>query len=115
MPVRSLTSSVLKWPSEAEVVEALTRWAPKVAGDNRDVVRIGYFGSYARGNWGVGSDLDVLVIVGQTDVSYLERARRFDATSLPVPADVFVYTKDEWESGVFHPAGIEARWVYERA
>lgn len=55
MPVRSLRSSVLKWPDRAQVDAAVREWAAQVALSRPEVVRIGYFGSYARGDWGWGA------------------------------------------------------------
>ena len=61
MPVRSLGSSVLRWPSREEVEEALKAWLSRhpIPG----LLAAGYFGSYARGEAGVGSDLDLLLLV----------------------------------------------------
>lgn len=50
-----------------------------------EVVRVGDLGSYARGDWGVGSDLDLIIIVDQSDDPFERRAARWDATELPVP------------------------------
>lgn len=58
---------------------------------------MGYFGSFARGNWGVGSDLDVLVIVDDANRPFFERPSQFDTSPLPVPVDLLVYTREEWE------------------
>ena len=52
MFVRFLSSSVLKWPDKAEVEEAVRSWALEVGEDDAGVVAVGYFGSYARGDWG---------------------------------------------------------------
>jgi len=117
MPVRSLRSSVLKWPDREEVDRAVRRWARSVA--RPGVVRIGYFGSYARGDWGVGSDLDLIVVVAQSDLPFHRRAGVWDLTDLPVPAEVLVYTEEEWaslpERGRFgRHLREEAVWVYER-
>jgi predicted nucleotidyltransferase len=49
MPVRSLNSPVLIWPDAESVDLAARRWAEH-ASQNPEVVRIGYFGSYARGD-----------------------------------------------------------------
>ena len=98
MPVRSLSSSVLKWPDAQEVNRAVRRWASQMMREHLEVVRIGYFGSYARGDWGVGSDLDLVVVVRKSDQPFLRRAIDYDATGLPVPADVLVYTEEEWEA-----------------
>jgi len=50
MPVRSLNTSVLKWPDEKEVEEPLKRWANVVTLKRKDIRKIGFFGSYARSN-----------------------------------------------------------------
>ena len=63
MPVRLLSSSVLKWPDAQTVDKAVRRWAEDIHQNRKDVLRIGYFGSYARGDWGVGSDLDLIIIL----------------------------------------------------
>jgi predicted nucleotidyltransferase len=60
-------------------------------------VRIGYFGSIATGNWGVGSDLDLLVIVRDCKEPFERRGRAFDALGFPVPVDLLVYTEEEWQ------------------
>jgi predicted nucleotidyltransferase len=78
------------------VDEAVRKWAQRVRESNADVLRVGYVGSYARGNWGVGSDVDLVVIVARAIRPFTERASAFDTTTLPVPADLVVYTAQEW-------------------
>ncbi|MGQ9478291.1 MAG: nucleotidyltransferase domain-containing protein, partial [Candidatus Bipolaricaulia bacterium] len=73
MPVRSLNSSVLKWPDAKTVDRAVRIWAKEIAQLKPEVVRIGYLGSYARGDWGVGSDLDLVVVVQRSDLSFTHR------------------------------------------
>lgn len=97
MPVKSLHSAVLKWPDAQSVREAVQKWAAKLKA-NPNVIKVGYFGSYARGDWGVGSDLDLIVIVQTSKEPFARRAASFDTTALPVPADLIVYTHSEWES-----------------
>ncbi|WP_211204587.1 nucleotidyltransferase domain-containing protein [Ammonifex degensii] len=62
-----------------------------------EVVCIGYFGSYARGDWGVGSDLDLVIVVKESKFSFQRRGVEWDTTQLPVPADLLVYTEEEWK------------------
>jgi len=50
MPVRQLTSSVLKWPDARTVAQELRRWTEGVLRERKDVLRTGCFGSYARGD-----------------------------------------------------------------
>jgi len=120
MPVRSLRSSVLKRPDRESVDQAVRRWAAAVAHARDDVLAIAYLGSYARGDWGVGSDLDLLVLIAGSAVPFHRRAMEFDALALPVPADVFVYAMEEWQAmrregrRFCRAAGDEAVWVYRR-
>lgn len=117
MPVRSLNSSVLRWPEARVVDQAVRRWAERMAQQQPGVLRIGYIGSYARGDWGVGSDVDIVVIIERATLPFERRATQWDATELPVPADVLVYTLDEWQAldrqGRFYQTVMrEAVWVY---
>lgn len=119
MPVRSLSSPILKWPDSQMVGQAVRRWAEQVAQQRQDVVRIGYFGSYARGDWGVGSDLDLVIVVERSDQPFEKRGTEWDVAELPVPADVLIYTKEEWQSlgqrrRFYQTVMREAVWVYVR-
>lgn len=80
---------------------------------------MGYFGSYARGDWGVGSDLDLVIVVADSDRPFIARAAQWPIEELPVPVDLLVYTQEEWER--LDPASRfgrllreEVRWVFER-
>lgn len=96
MPVRSSNTRVLKWPDGAEVDAAARRLARELAAAHPELQRLGYFGSYARGDWGVGSDLDLVAVVSDSRRAFAERALDFDTTTLPVPAELVVYTDAEW-------------------
>lgn len=120
MPVRLLSSSVLKWPDPQTVDQALRRWTEKARQNRPHVLRIGYFGSYARGDWGVGSDLDLVIIVEGSGQPFERRSIEWDTAELPVPADVLVYTRDEWQSlsqqKQFHRTlRQEVIWIYVKA
>ena len=117
MPVRSLSSSVLKWPDAKTVDAAVRRWAEESLQNRQDVIAMGYFGSYARGDWGVGSDLDLIIILESSDQPFIRRSVEWDATMLPVPVDIMVYTHEEWKSMTgtrFHRTVMqEAIWIYK--
>ncbi len=119
MPVRSLSSSVFRWVSKEEVERSLKEWAQLVKEEHPEVLAIGYFGSYARGDWGVGSDVDILVVVSESKEPFLRRPLAFDTTSLPVPADLLVYTEEELKrlkNTRFYREVVskEAVWLYKR-
>ena len=116
MPVRSSDSSVFKWPDAETVDEAARHWAAAAVQGRQDVLKIGYFGSYAQGNWGVGSDLDLIIILKSSGQPFTRRSVEWDVTQLPVPADVLVYTEEEWgasDTGRFYQTVMqEAVWLY---
>jgi len=97
MPVRSLSSSVLRWPDALAVRGALRDWAARTLRADPNLVRVGYFGSYATERWGVGSDLDVVLVVRRASAPFIARGAAWDLTALPVPVDVLVYTEGEWD------------------
>jgi len=95
-----LEFAVLKWP-DAQIQmlgRAVRLWAERIAQQREDMVRISHFGLYARGDWGVGSDLDLVILIKKADEPFEARAAKCDATDLPVPADVLVHTEEEWQS-----------------
>lgn len=98
MPVRSLGSSVLRWPSRETVVAALEAWLAEEAARHPELLRFGYFGSYARDDWGVGSDLDLVAVVSATPEAFERRALTWRTEDLPVAAELLVYTEEEWSA-----------------
>ena len=120
MPVRSLNTAVLKWPDEQTVRRAAEQWAASVGAAEKTVLHIGYFGSYATGNWGVGSDLDIVVILESSEKPFGRRGTRFSTSQIPVPCDVLIYTRNEWEQLLRERRRFsrtilsEAVWLYSR-
>lgn len=120
MPVRSLNSSVIRWPDLQSVDQAVRDWVDQQVQHSTDILRVGYFGSYARGDWGVSSDLDVILIVKHSDQPFWRRALKWDVLHLPVPVDLLVYTQEEWQNlikqgGRFpHTVEKEAIWIFQR-
>lgn len=98
MPVKSLNSSVLVWPNRAQVDSAVREWTAELVEAKPEIRRLGYFGSYARGDWGVGSDLDLVAVITTSDEPRERRSLTWDLTTLPVPADILIYTDAEWQA-----------------
>ena len=120
MPTRSLNSSVFKWPNRAQIEAALRDWAAIAIKEHPETVRLGYFGSYARGDWGVGSDLDLIVVVAETHIPFEKRSLSWDLSQLPIPAELLIYSQSEWrqmqmEQGRFaRTLAHETIWIYPR-
>jgi hypothetical protein len=93
-------------------------WTAEQVRVRPELVRLGYFGSYARGDWGVGSDLDVIAVVTKTAEPFERRSLEWDLTSLPVPAEIIVYSLSEWEkleqghTRFFRMLGRDVVWTF---
>lgn len=117
MPVTSSTSSVKRWPKAEAVIAALEAWGAETVSRRDDLIALGYFGSYARGDAGFGSDLDLLMVVEADGRPFLERGLGWRTETLPVPVDLLIYTAPEWErllaaGGRFaRTLSAEARWL----
>lgn len=64
------------------------------------------FGSYAQGNAGKNSDIDILVLLNENGITptYMEKIKKRMAVSSlisdveqEIPVDLLVYTIDEWQ------------------
>jgi predicted nucleotidyltransferase len=91
-----LSSSVWRWPDRGTVDGAARGWAAAAALVHPGTIAIGYFGSYARGDAGAGSDLDIVAIVDRASRPFAERPLDWSLHDLPVQADLVVYTREEW-------------------
>jgi len=120
MPVRSLNTPVLKWPDQTEVDRAVRLWAAAETKRRTDIVRLGFFGSYARGDWGVGSDLDLIAVVDETRLPFEKRAVDWHLEHLPIPSEILIYTVVEWHrllsknSRFARMLKSEVVWIYDR-
>ena len=120
MPLRSLSSSVFRWPDARKTEKALRNWLKKYIKTKPGVLRVGVVGSYARNDWSMGSDLDLIVILKECDQPFWRRASEWDITALPVPTDLLIYTEAEWQEmkkrgGRFAYTVVrEAVWIYEK-
>jgi predicted nucleotidyltransferase len=87
---------VLTWPRREAVEEALRAWSDGMTRSRTDVLGVGFFGSCARGDAGLGSVLDV-VVVTRSDEPPARRPPAFDTvTAFPVPVDLIACTRAEW-------------------
>ncbi len=108
------------WPDHAQVDRAIRAWVLEVARQHSELVRLGYFGSYARGDWGVGSDLDLVAVVTESYEPFERRSLMWNLDTLPVPAELLIYTRVEWQQlqekgGRFAQTLIrETVWVYPK-
>ena len=95
MPVRSLTQLLLRWPEPPEVREQVRLWAATLGEWRPGLQRVGVFGSYGRGDAGVGSDLDLLLVDDRASGLQRERLAELPLAELPLSCDALVLTPAE--------------------
>jgi predicted nucleotidyltransferase len=109
---------VLRWPDGDQVHKSVVGWTEQLLKTRTDVVLVGYFGSYARNEWGPGSDLDILVVLEDSPLPFGKRSLGHGILDLPVSVDLLVYTVREFHdlgkhSAMFHERLMkEAVWTY---
>jgi uncharacterized protein len=96
MPAPSLNSSVFKWPERKQVEHAIRKWVAAAVEDYPEIVQIAIFGACAHGKWGVGSDLDLIMIVTHDADSFERRSLKWDLNELPF-LRTFSFTR--WMNG----------------
>ena len=117
MPKRSSNSVVVRSVDYAAVRRALDEYAQRLLATRPDVEEIVVFGSFEKGNYAPGSDLDVFIVLSRSDLSVRERIRGLLPERFPVPTDVFPYTREEMRSLAPSPlldAVARSRWRYRR-
>ncbi len=92
MPVRSLTQSVLRWPQPEQVLAEAQLWAQDQKAFRPALAKVGVFGSYGRGDAGVGSDLDLLLVDGSATGPQHQRLLTWPLEHLPLSCDALVLT-----------------------
>lgn len=73
------------------------------------------FGSQARGDSGLDSDIDLLAIIPHSSASRYRRAvaARHELSAFNVPMDIVVLTRDEWEREIKAPCSLASTVVRE--
>jgi len=77
------------------VLDAAQHWAGDLRAAHAEIVRIGYFGSYARDQYVPGSDFDVLIEVTHAPGRPRDRRDPYLPDAFPVGVELFVYATGE--------------------
>ena len=64
-----------------------------------EVVAVVLFGSFDTPHFGVRSDVDLLVVLRESSLPFLDRIPLYTPSGFPVDIDVFPYTLDEVRAG----------------
>ncbi len=91
--------SVTVFSLDRSQVEAALQALVEALRQREEVLAVVCFGSWACGKAGVGSDVDVLVVLRESDRPFLERIDRYRPETFPVDLDLFPYTLAEIRRG----------------
>lgn len=104
-------------PKPLDLIPEITRHIRSVSDPDQIIL----FGSYARGDYGPDSDIDLLVIKDQVESPNEETAKIYRALAhLTIPVDVVVVSKAYVKryrnviGTVLHPALSEGKVIYAR-
>ena len=117
MPKKSLNSVKIKSVHRDIVINRLKEWACQIAEKHEEIVKIGYFGSYARDDYTPSSDLDVLIVVRESLKPPHKRLLDYSIDHFPVGCELFVFTEEELgrkkalNKGWMHTILKEVQWI----
>lgn len=82
---------------KADVLRQLKDYAKSIKRTHPEVERVGFFGSYANDTYGPASDVDLLIILQESNKRFWDRIPDFLLGNLSICCDVFPYTNKEIE------------------
>lgn len=94
----SSISARVRYAEPEPIRKAVRDYARDIRGGHPEVRSIRWFGSWVRGDAGVGSDVDLCIIVDRSDKSRRDRMMDFLPRVFPVGIDLFVYTPAEFDA-----------------
>ena len=114
---KSLNSVTIFWFKKDKALRILRRIAKIIGKNCSGVLRVGLFGSIAKGTAVPGSDADILIILDQSQKRIMDRYHDFIQffKTLDIDVDIFCYTLEEIDGN--NLAGSAYRnsiWLYVR-
>ena len=98
MPKRSSGSAEIRLPSRETLIQNLKREADQILKEFGEVEEVILFGSLARGDHGIYSDADVLIILSDSPYKrYFDRIPKYTLAfaEFDMSVEVFPYTRPE--------------------
>ncbi len=113
MESRSSPSVRIRYLDRAAVEEALREYLGDLAARHPELERAVVFGSFARGDAVPSSDVDLLLVLDRSELSFLHRIPIYMPSRFPVGVDVFPYTRGELEDMLAEGNGFVASALEE--
>ena len=112
-----MSSVVIKSVDKEKVRSAVDQYAARLLATRPEVLEVVVFGSFAKGNYAPGSDVDIFIRLSHSDKSIRDRIPEFLPGAFPVGIDLFPYTEEEMaelQSSPVLKAVRESVWRYVR-
>ena len=90
-----MSSVAVKSIDVAEVRRAVDQYAAALFARVPEAEEVVVFGSFERGNWAPGSDVDLLIVLSSCALPVHERVAAFLPGRFPTGLDLFPFTRDE--------------------
>ncbi|MDY6797086.1 MAG: nucleotidyltransferase domain-containing protein [Actinomycetota bacterium] len=87
----------IRYLDRKAVKKALDGYARNLADSHPELEAIILFGSFARGDSVPASDVDILLVLAESDMPFQDRIVAFLPSRFPIGMDVFPYTREEIE------------------
>ena len=98
MQTRSSDSVKIRYLDKPGIMKAISRLVEELSQKYPEIERISLFGSFARDEAVPGSDVDILIVLTDSDLPFKDRIREYMPSSFPVGIDVVPYTKSEMDT-----------------
>jgi len=112
-----LSSVLVKSVDPAKVRRSVDEYARRLFAEHPEVEEVVVFGSFAKGNYAPGSDVDILIVLSDSARPFRDRIPELLPGAFPVGLDLFPYTRAEIASRLSPGflAAVEASdWRYLR-
>ena len=112
-----MSSVVIKSIDAFRLRQAVDSYAERLLAEHPEIEEVVIFGSFAKGTYAPGSDVDVFILLSRSDKGIRDRIPDFLPGPFPVGIDLFPYTKDEVRAREGSPvlaAVDQSEWRYRR-
>lgn len=113
-----MSGVVVKSVDANAVRRAMDAYAARLLAAHAEIEDIIVFGSFAEGTWAPGSDLDIFLVLSDSDKPVRDRIPGYLPGAFPVGVDLFPFTRAEMAAQAPAPlldAVARSGWRYTRA
>ncbi len=95
MQTKSYDSVKIRYLDKPAIMKAIKRLVEALSQEYPKIEEIRLFGSLARDEAVPGSDVDILIVLTDSDLPFRDRAEKYMPSSFPVGIDILSYTRSE--------------------